>query len=100
MVGNSFSVKLDNLKECIFSATESKGDMWHKRFGHFSLKTLKFMYDSEMVNDLLQISSQSQTCPSCTTGKIHRKPFPTSTYFRAAKALELVHSDICGPVNN
>lgn len=57
------------------------------------------MYDSEMVNDLPQISTQPQTCPSCATCKIHRKPFLTSTFFRAAKALKLVHSDIYGPVN-
>lgn len=98
-LGNNFSVKLDDLKESAFNATESKNELWHKIFGHFNLKTLKFIYDSKMVNSLPQISTQFLICPSCATCKIHKKPFPTSTAFRVVTTLELVHLDICGPIN-
>ena len=37
------------------------------------------------------------TCKSCLEGKACRKPFGKAT--RATHALELVHSDICGPMN-
>lgn len=58
------------------------------------------MFNTKMVNDLPQISTQSHVCSSCATGKkIHRKPFLVATIFGATKALKLVHSNIYGPIN-
>ena len=37
------------------------------------------------------------TCESCLVGKACRKPFGKAT--RATHVLELVHSNICGPMN-
>lgn len=73
MVENNFPIKLENLKEHAFSLSKSKNEPWHKRLGHFNFKTSKFMPDTEMVNDLPQISIQSQVCSSCATCKIYGK---------------------------
>lgn len=75
-LGNNFSVKLDDLKESAFNATESKNELWHKIFGHFNLKTLKFIYDSKMVNSLPQISTQFLICPSSDYMQDTQKTFP------------------------
>ena len=32
-------------------------------------------------------------------GKIHRKPFPVVGEIRSRRKLELVHSDVCGPMS-
>ncbi|CAI7873703.1 unnamed protein product [Closterium sp. NIES-53] len=40
---------------------------------------------------------QPSKCPDCTTGKLPRTSFPTSTT-RASAPLELVHTDVCGPM--
>ena len=37
------------------------------------------------------------TCESCLAGKAYRKPFIKAV--RATQPLELVHSDVCGPIN-
>jgi hypothetical protein len=39
-----------------------------------------------------------QVCDSCTLGKQHRAPFPQSSTFRAEKALDLFHADLCGQI--
>ena len=36
-------------------------------------------------------------CEACTTGKMHRTPFPRSSGSRAKEVIELIHSDVCGP---
>ena len=38
------------------------------------------------------------TCEFCLEGKITKRPFKTKGY-RAKEALELVHSDLCGPMS-
>ncbi|CAI7774305.1 unnamed protein product [Closterium sp. NIES-54] len=40
---------------------------------------------------------QPSKCPDFTTGKLPRTSFPTSTT-RASAPLELVHTDVCGPM--
>jgi hypothetical protein len=37
-------------------------------------------------------------CDGCALGKMHRTPFPRATAYRAERALELIHGDLCGPI--
>jgi len=37
-------------------------------------------------------------CEACIQGKQARQPFPSDGGTRAAKVLEIVHSDVCGPM--
>lgn len=41
-------------------------------------------------------TTQSQVCPSCAMGKIHKKPFPQIYVFRATNYCTL---DISGPIS-
>lgn len=52
-----------------------------------------------MAEDLGEIVSYSGPCPSCSLGKQSRKPFPKTALKRATRTLELLHSDICGPMS-
>ena len=99
MDGNSFYLKLDAVEGHVFYAKVDKSIMWHKRYGHFHLKSLKFMHDARMVDDMPEIHVSDQTCDSCELGKQHRQPFPQNISKRATHKLELVHSDICGPMS-
>ena len=38
-------------------------------------------------------------CEPCTTGKLHRSPFPAGST-RAEEPLQLVHTDLCGKMNS
>ena len=50
-----------------------------------------------MVKGLPVIHEQSNTCEDCIIGKHQKDSFPTSTS-QAKEQLELVHTDLCGPM--
>lgn len=52
-----------------------------------------------MVTGLPQIQCPSQIYEECVVGKLHRQSFPKNKAWRAQQPLQLVHSDICGPIN-
>ena len=52
-----------------------------------------------MVIGLLEIIVPFQVCEECVVSKQHRSQFPKGKSWRAKDVLELVHSDICGPIN-
>ena len=43
--------------------------------------------------------SFGQQCEACALGKMRRVPFQKGSSNRATRPLELVHSDVCGPMN-
>ena len=51
-----------------------------------------------MVRGLPHIKHGGELYDSCLAGKQRRLPFPKATKYRAKDALELVHSDLCGPI--
>ena len=52
-----------------------------------------------MVSGLPQIAAPSQVCEECAVGKQQRNQFPKGKSWRAKNVLEMVHSDLCGPIN-
>ncbi|XP_073219704.1 uncharacterized protein [Cicer arietinum] len=73
--------------------------LWHKRFDHYNLKSIQFSQKKKLVKGLPNTQMCSEVCEGCQLGKQHRLPFPSSATWRANKKLELVHSDVCGPMN-
>lgn len=51
------------------------------------------------MTGLSQITALSNVCEECVVRKQHHNPFSQEKSWRAKKALELVHSDIYGPIN-
>ncbi|XP_074556816.1 uncharacterized protein LOC141812704 [Curcuma longa] len=72
--------------------------LWHFRYGHLNFSGLKILKQKNMVIGLPQITNPSQVCEECVVSKQHRNQFPQGKSWRAKAALELVHSDICGPI--
>jgi transposase InsO family protein len=50
------------------------------------------------VVGLPRLDSFEDVCESCATGKAHREAFDKTEVWRASQPLELVHSDVCGPM--
>ncbi|GLT45830.1 hypothetical protein SLA2020_196340 [Shorea laevis] len=99
MVENSFSITWNS--PCLHAVYVSKSDetsLWHKRYGHFNLRSLKFLQTNELVRDLPEIHVNDDVCSSCQFGKLHRQVFPINSAWRASQKLELVHTDVCGPM--
>jgi len=53
---------------------------------------------SRMVVGLPHISSSKGVCEGCSFGKHHREIFDKGKVWRAKEPLQLIHSDICGPL--
>ncbi|KAM1746866.1 hypothetical protein ACFX11_013456 [Malus domestica] len=52
-----------------------------------------------MVHGLPSIQENEEICEGCALGKHHRDSFPHGKAWRAKVPLELIHTDVCGPMN-
>ena len=83
---------------CFLSSVSEEAWQWHARFGHLNFRALRDLGRKKMVSGMPTVDLVEQVCDSCTLGKQHRAPFPQSTTFRAEKALDLFHVDLCGQI--
>ena len=72
--------------------------LWHLRFGHLNFGGLQLLSKKKMVRGLPSISHPDQVCEGCLLGKQFKKSFPKESSSRAQKLLELIHTDVCGPI--
>jgi transposase InsO family protein len=73
---------------------------WHDRFAHLNFKTILKMVTLDNTTGL-NVSGDNTDCESscegCILGKMHRFPFKIGRT-RAMETGQLVHTDICGPM--
>lgn len=69
--------------------------LWHRRLGHVSLQKLEHIRSA--VNGMDFTKKSPMECIDCSKGKQSRLPFKHEGT-RATELLELVHSDVCGPM--
>ncbi|XP_075494062.1 uncharacterized protein LOC142531724 [Primulina tabacum] len=69
--------------------------MWHLRFGHISFERLNRLVKDGPLREL--IVGTLPVCESCLEGKMTKRPFSEKGN-RAKELLELIHSDVCGPM--
>ena len=75
-------------------------ELWHHCFGHLGIDAVKQLINQDMV-DVLDLTSYSPfpaICEAYIHGKQHRDSFPKKASTRASQILQLVHSDIHGPL--
>lgn len=81
------------------SSVEDTGEVWHCRFGHLNQTSLMTLADKEMVKGLPKIKLTKAVCEICMKGKQVRTNIPKQSVWKASRVLELVHTDICGPIS-
>ena len=95
----TFRVGMNALKHHCFAASTSKTEWnWHYRYGHLNFKDLCLLKNQNMVEGLLDLEAPGDVCKECVECKQTKRSFCKFVPQRAAEKLDLVHSDICGPI--
>lgn len=73
--------------------------MWHKRFGHRDPEAVKQLANNGLAVELkITDCGIRTTCKACIKGKMARKSFPKKSESRTSSILDLIHTDLCGPM--
>jgi hypothetical protein len=76
--------------------TDELIQLWHARLGHLNYGKMQLL--SKTVHGLPNISSTKGVCEGCVLGKHHREMFEKGKAWRVKEPLQLIHRDICGPL--
>jgi len=94
-----FSLKIITSQPCLMAEIKDPSWLWHFRYGHLNFSGLKTLQQEDMVIGLPKIHFPFQIYEECVVSKQHCFQFSQGKSWRAKHVLELVHSDICGPIN-
>jgi transposase InsO family protein len=78
------------------TTTTERGRLWHDRLGHLNAQQMEQLHSGRLIDSKVD---NEFSCDSCQAGKSHRAAMPTAATHRSTRPLQLVHSDICGPIN-
>ena len=82
-------------KECKVN-NDSATCLWHYCLSHIGVKCMKKLHIDGLLESLDYESLG--TCEPCLMGKMTKTPFSGRTE-RATDLLEIIHTDVCGPMN-
>ena len=93
-----FKLNLRRVSErCLQVDKKDEAWLWHMRFGHLGYSGLKDLVNKQSVQGLPNLTFEKKFCEGCVIAKHARNSFGKAKY-RAKKPLELIHTDICGPI--
>ena len=102
IVNGLFILNLDDAPVCNVNAKRPRLNelsptyMWHCRLGHISENRMKRLHDDGLLTSF--DFESYETCEACLLDKMTKTPF-SGFPERASDLLELVHSDVCGPMS-
>lgn len=73
-------------------------EVWHRRLAHLNHRSMQLLKQG-MVTGISYNNGNFLQCIACIEGKQTRLPFPKKSFNRATDILELVHTDLCGPMS-
>ena len=65
--------------------------LWHCHLGHIGVKHMKKLHKDGFFESF-------DACEPCLMGKMTKTPF-SGTMERASDLLEIIHTDVCGPMS-
>lgn len=75
---------------------ENVVELWHKRLSHMSEKGMGLLAKKNLLSGVK--SAKLEKCVHCLAGKQRRVSFKSRPPSKKSDLLELVHSDVCGPI--
>lgn len=78
-------------KECVHD--------WHRKLGHRDVHVVQDLVQRQLATGIkVRNCGMKITCETCLAGKFARLPFPKKAKKKSAAVMDLVHSDLCGPM--
>nr|GEY80823.1 hypothetical protein [Tanacetum cinerariifolium] len=73
--------------------------LWHRRLSHLNFDTINLLSTNDIVVGLPNLKFvKDHLFSSCELGKARRKSFHTKTTPSSKRRLQLLHMDLCGPM--
>lgn len=100
-IGNLYCLNFIPVSSESVSVASAAQDMhtWHRRLCHASETRVRQLADGMATGITVAAGGQSIFCEPCVRGKMHRTAISSQPAGRAKEKLELVHSDVCGPMS-
>ena len=103
LVGNMYRldcrVERQEKQASVAERSSEKLNLWHQRMAHLNPGQMKIMVSRDMVTGTdMPGTGKLDFCEACAEGKSHRAPFKPVGEVQSKKRLELVHSDVAGPM--
>jgi transposase InsO family protein len=92
---NSSSITQSSTKD---NQVSTDSHLWHRRLGHLNYQYLAQLSKQSVGIPTLPAPSGPKYCDHCFQGKSTRTKIPKTATTRAAQILDLIHSDLCGPL--
>lgn len=87
------------LQVCAYIQATTPTALWHRRIGHVNFQRLRHMTSRGLVDGVPLLSPRAnQMCETCVLAKHHRTRIPRISLTATTRPLELLHSDVCGPL--
>lgn len=83
--------------KALLSSTELTQMVWHRRLGHLNHRSMNLMKNG-IVSGMKFQNTTFDPCTVCLQGKQTKLPFPKKSMTRSNEILGLVHTDVCGPI--
>lgn len=94
MIDDSFPISCNSINTFFCNVEFNDTWLWHKRFGHYNLRSLVYMKYNVMVLELPIIEMYRDICGSCQlNNNMHSISFPKGSFWRTK---EVINIDLCG----
>jgi hypothetical protein len=93
--GNLYRLLKQN-EEALVHDEVNPNELWHRRYTHINYQALPFL--KKMVEGIPELQPTHEGIfKGCALRKNIKKPFPSNNN-RSKEILDLIHSDVCGPM--
>lgn len=98
--GNLYKLKNNNKALSVAQVHDKNCQhQWHRRLGHKDPKIIKDMINGEIKGVHIKDCGIREVCKTCLKGKMMtRNSFPKSSQHRSEEILDIVHTDVCDPM--
>ncbi|XP_075150565.1 uncharacterized protein LOC142224666 [Haematobia irritans] len=95
-INGLFKLECKTTNKAFACGATASYNLWHRRMGHINLKSLQQLKNG-LATGIEFSNDNANDCKICPMGKQIRLPFNKNAH-RASEILELVHCDVCGPM--